>query len=117
MSSTILYKFRSGTSFETLPLPGTSARLFDVKRAIVRAKGLDGGGGGGATMEFDLSVRNANTDEVYDDEAMILPRGIRIVVRRVAAERGRGILSRIVVVVVLRSRSSSHDAPRRRQRI
>ena len=95
MSSTILYKFRSGTSFETLPLPGTSARLFDVKRAIVRAKGLDGGGGGGATMEFDLSVRNANTDEVYDDEAMILPRGIRIVVRRVAAERGRGILSRI----------------------
>ncbi|KAL3822870.1 hypothetical protein ACHAXA_006234 [Cyclostephanos tholiformis] len=94
MTSTILYKFRSGTSFEPLPLPGTSARLFDIKRAIVRAKGLDGGGGG-PTLEFDLSIRNASTDEVYDDESMILPRGTRIVVRRVAAERGRGILSRI----------------------
>jgi hypothetical protein len=95
MASTILYKFRSGTSFEPLPLPGTSARLFDIKRAIVRAKGLDGGSGG-ATLEFDLSIQNAATDEVYDDESMILPRGTRIVVRRVAAERGRGILSRIV---------------------
>lgn len=93
MASTILYKFRSGTSFEPLPLPGTSARLFDIKRAIVKAKGLDGGTGG--SMEFDLSIENATTNEVYDDEQMILPRGTRIVVRRVAAERGRGILSRI----------------------
>ena len=46
-------------------------------------------------MEFDLSIENATTNEVYDDEQMILPRGTRIVVRRVAAERGRGILSRI----------------------
>ena len=100
MSSTILYKFRSGTSFEPLPLPGNAARLFDVKRAIVRAKGLDrgmgGGGGGGGTMEFDLSIMNASTDEVYDDESMILPRGTRIVVRRIAAERGRGLLGRIL---------------------
>ena len=94
MSSTILYKFRSGTSFEPLPLPGTSARLFDIKRAIIRAKKLDSSSTN-TTLEFDLSIQNANTNEIYDDESMILPRGTRIVVRRVAAERGRGILSRM----------------------
>jgi len=94
MASTILYKFRSGTSFEPLPLPGTSARLFDIKRAIIRAKKLDGSSSN-TTLEFDLSIQNANTNEVYTNESMILPRGTRIIVRRVAAERGKGILSRM----------------------
>ena len=94
MSSTILYKFRSGTNFEPLPLPGTSARLFDIKRAIVRAKKLDSSSSN-TSLEFDLQIQNANTNEVYEDESMILPRGTRVIVRRVAAERGRGILSRI----------------------
>ena len=38
MSSTILYKFRAGTTFEALPLPGSAARLFDVKKGICVAK-------------------------------------------------------------------------------
>lgn len=38
MSSTILYKFRAGTTFEALPLPGSAARLFDVKKGICAAK-------------------------------------------------------------------------------
>jgi len=94
MASTILYKFRSGTTFEPLPLPGTSARLFDIKRAIVRAKKLDSSSSN-TSLEFDLAIQNATTNEVYDDESMILPRGTRVVVRRVAAERGKGILSRM----------------------
>eukprot|EP00581_Thalassiosira_minuscula_P015124 CAMPEP_0183712112 /NCGR_PEP_ID=MMETSP0737-20130205/7351_1 /TAXON_ID=385413 /ORGANISM="Thalassiosira miniscula, Strain CCMP1093" /LENGTH=836 /DNA_ID=CAMNT_0025940691 /DNA_START=89 /DNA_END=2595 /DNA_ORIENTATION=+ len=94
MASTILYKFRSEPSFVPLPLPGTSARLFDIKRAIVRAKKLDASSSN-TSLEFDLAIQNASTNEVYDDESMILPRGTRVVVRRVAAERGRGILSRM----------------------
>ncbi|KAL7531230.1 hypothetical protein ACHAXR_003917 [Thalassiosira sp. AJA248-18] len=94
MTSTILYKFRSGTTFEPLPLPGTSARLFDIKRAIVRAKKLDSSSSN-TSLEFDLAIQNATTNEVYEDESMILPRGTRVIVRRVAAERGRGILSRM----------------------
>ena len=91
MSSTILYKFRSGTTFEALPLPGSAARLFDVKKAIVVAKKLDQGGG----MEFDLSVRDATTNEEYTDETMLLPRGTRVVVQRLPAARGHGFLSRL----------------------
>ncbi|CAB9519301.1 Retinoblastoma binding protein 6 [Seminavis robusta] len=90
MSSTILYKFRSGTTFEALPLPGSAARLFDVKKAIVTAKKLDAG-----TMDFDLSVRNAATNEEYTDESMLLPRGTRLVVQRLPAAKGQGFLARM----------------------
>lgn len=91
MASTILYKFRSGTTFEALPLPGTSARLLDVKRAIVQAKKLDGN----AALEFDLSVKDANTNQEYVDESMLLPRGTRVIVQRLPAARGHGLLSRL----------------------
>lgn len=90
MSSTILYKFRSGTTFEALPLPGSAARLFDVKKAIVLAKKLDQG-----SIEFDLSVRDATTNEEYIDESMLLPRGTRLIVQRLPAAKGYGFLSRM----------------------
>lgn len=90
MASTILYKFRSGTTFEALPLPGSAARLFDVKKAIVKAKKLDSG-----SMEFDLGVRNADTNEEYADESMVLPRGTRLIVQRLPSARGHGFLARM----------------------
>lgn len=91
MSSTILYKFRASSTFEALPLPGSAARLFDVKKAIVKANKLDTG-----SMEFDLAVRNADTNEEYADESMLLPRGTRIIVQRLPAARGHGFLARMV---------------------
>ena len=89
MSASILYKFRSATTFEALPLPGSSARLLDVKRAIVAAKKLDQG------LEFDLSLRDATTNEEYTDEAQLLPRGTRLIVQRLPAVRGHGLLARL----------------------
>lgn len=91
MSASILYKFRSSTTFEALPLPGSAARLFDVKKAIVQAKKLDQAG----SMEFDLSMRDATTNEEYSDENMLLPRGTRLIVQRLPAARGHGFLTRM----------------------
>ena len=91
MSSTILYKFRSGQTFEALPLPGSAARLVDVKKAIVKAKKLDQGAG----LEFDLSVKDATTNQEYVDENMVLPRGTRVIVQRLPAARGHGFLARM----------------------
>lgn len=54
------------------------------------AKKLDQG-----NMEFDLSVKDATTQQEYADDAMILPRGARLVVQRLPAARGHGILSKI----------------------
>jgi len=76
-------------------MPGSTARLFDVKRAIVKANKLDRSTGGGMQLEFDISVKNAMTDEEYTDENMILPRGTRIIVQRLPAARGQGLLARI----------------------
>lgn len=90
MASTILFKFRSGTTFEALPLPGSAARLLDVKKAIVAAKKLDQG-----SMDFDLSVKDAASGADYADDAMILPRGTRLIVQRLPAARGQGILATI----------------------
>jgi DWNN domain len=90
MSSTILYKFRSGTTFEALPLPGSAARLLDIKKAIVTAKKLDQG-----SIDFDLSVTDAASGAEYLDEAAILPRGTRLIVQRLPAPRGQGILAKI----------------------
>jgi len=90
MSSTILYKFRASSEFRFLPLSGSAARLFDVKKAIVKANKLDSG-----SMDFDLAVRNADTNEEYADESMLLPRGSRIVVQRLPAARGNGFLARM----------------------
>jgi protein MPE1 len=90
MASSILYKFSSGLTFEALPLPGTAARLFDVKKAIVKAKRLDVGG-----MDFELEVSDASTNQQYVDESMLLPRGTRLIVRRVGAARGQGFVSRM----------------------
>ena len=91
MSSAILYRFRSGTSFEALPLPGSAARLFDVKKAIVLAKKLDQAG----ALDFDLSVTDAASNETYTDENMIMARGTRLVIQRLPAARGHGFLTRM----------------------
>jgi DWNN domain len=101
MSSTILYKFRSGTTFEALSLPGSNARLLDVKKAIVTAKKLDQG-----SMDFDLSVKDATSGIEYMDDSAILPRGTRIVVQRLPSARGQGILAKIA-----RSQYGSDRAP------
>ena len=94
MSSTILYKFRSGTNFTPLPLPGTSARLVDIKLAIIKSKKLDRNTTTGS-LDFDFKITNASTGEEYNDDTMILPRGTRVVVRRVATDRNGGILHRV----------------------
>ena len=88
MPLTILYKFRSGKTFEALSLPGSAARLVDVKKAIVKAKKLNG-------LDFELSVNDATTNQEYVDENMVLPRGTRVIVQRLPAARGHGFLARM----------------------
>ena len=90
MASTILYKFRSASTFEALPLPGSAARLFDIKKAIVTAKKFDQG-----AMDFNLSIQDANSGQEYMDDGAIIPRGTRLVVQRLPANRGQGILAAI----------------------
>lgn len=93
MTSSILYKFKSAATFEILRLPGSAARvrIFDIKKAIVKAKKLDKC----RHMDFELEVSNADTGEDYGDENMTTLRGARFVVKRIPAPKGKGILRRL----------------------
>eukprot|EP00529_Nitzschia_sp_RCC80_P010012 CAMPEP_0113498702 /NCGR_PEP_ID=MMETSP0014_2-20120614/31326_1 /TAXON_ID=2857 /ORGANISM="Nitzschia sp." /LENGTH=766 /DNA_ID=CAMNT_0000392769 /DNA_START=641 /DNA_END=2942 /DNA_ORIENTATION=- /assembly_acc=CAM_ASM_000159 len=90
MSSNILYKWRSGTTFESLNLLGSAAKLFEVKKAIVLAKRLNS-----SSMDFDLIVTDADTQEEYTDETKNLRTGRRLIVQRVPARAGHGFLARM----------------------
>ena len=59
----------------------------------MRAKHLDRANA--MQLEFDLSVKNAMTGEEYEEEGMLLPRGTRVIVQRLPAAKGHGLLSRI----------------------
>jgi hypothetical protein len=67
--STIMNKFKSNTKFETTSTPGSSARLFDGKRATVKDNKLDRSTGGGMQIKFDMSVKNAMTDVEYTESS------------------------------------------------
>ena len=93
-SSTVYYKFRSSPNYETIQIQGTGprAKLFDIKRAILKAKNLDKTG-----LDFDFIVKNAANDIEYseeNDEGVEL-RGVRLVIKRTPAARGTGLLARI----------------------
>ena len=62
----------------------------------MKAKKLDRNTTTGS-LDFDFAIQNANTGEEYTDDSMILPRGTRVVVRRVATERNMGLLHRMAV--------------------
>lgn len=93
MQQPIQYKFRSAMAFDRLKVPGGNfVHLFDIKKAIVKAKKLDAG----RTMDFDLSVSNEKTGEEYKYENMVLPRTTRFIVQRLpVTTKGHGLIQRI----------------------
>jgi len=118
--NTILFKFRNHAASSlpsSISLPSFYPRVFDIKKAIVKASGLDRG----KTSDFDLIIRNAVTGESYDDELMRLglrqqeevwkigeqlgtqmtgkgdeTTSLNLIVERIPAARGQGLLARIV---------------------
>jgi hypothetical protein len=46
-------------------------------------------------LEFDLVVTNSQTGEEYSDEASMIPRNTQLIVHRLPAARGVGLLAKI----------------------
>jgi len=100
MTSSILYRFNSERTFKVLQLQGSSARLFDIQKAIVQAHKLDRcpKNSNRSFGDFILVIRNASGAEYTDvDDAttVFVPRGTRLIVKRLPAPRGQGLLARI----------------------
>ncbi|KAJ1448413.1 hypothetical protein M885DRAFT_471149 [Pelagophyceae sp. CCMP2097] len=88
--STIQFRFNSSKKFDAVTFSGMMIKLLELKRAIVDKKQLARG-----HLDFDLAVSNAQTNEVYDDDNMMIQKNTSVVVKRVPATGSSGLLSRL----------------------
>ena len=77
MSSSIQFRFSSSKTYEAVTFSGLMIKLLELKRAIVEKRNLDKG-----TSDFDLRISNAQTDEVYESDDVMVPKNTSVVVRR-----------------------------------
>lgn len=72
----VRFKFKNDLEFVTLPCDGYNISVKDLKRAIIRSRHL------GRVTDFDLTVSNNQTGEVYNNEEELIPKNSTLVVAR-----------------------------------
>lgn len=82
MSSVVYYRFKSSKVSQRINFDGTGISIFDLKREIVLANGLEN-----TADSFDLRLVNPDNGEIYSDDAEVLPRSSSVEVRRVPTSR------------------------------
>lgn len=91
MSSCVFFKFKSQREPQRVPFDGTGISVFELKREIINISKLGDG------TDFDLAAYNADTNDEYDDDTTIIPRGTHVTARRLPAARpGAGRAARYV---------------------
>ena len=90
MSSSIQFRFSSSKTYEAVTFSGLMIKLLELKRAIVEKRNLDKG-----TSDFDLRISNAQTDEVYESDDVMVPQTTSVVVRRVPGTAETGLLAKL----------------------
>lgn len=73
----VYYKFKSAKDFDSIPIDGHFISIGNLKEKIFETKHL------GRGTDFDLVVTNAQTNEEYLDEAMLIPKNTSVLIRRV----------------------------------
>eukprot|EP00268_Persea_americana_P014715 TRINITY_DN165_c0_g2_i1.p1 TRINITY_DN165_c0_g2~~TRINITY_DN165_c0_g2_i1.p1 ORF type:complete len:823 (-),score=189.05 TRINITY_DN165_c0_g2_i1:283-2751(-) len=73
----VYYKFKSAKDYDSVPIDGHFISVANLKEKIFESKHL------GRGTDFDLMVSNAQTNEEYADEAMLIPKNTSVLVRRV----------------------------------
>lgn len=81
MSGSVHYKFKSALNFTSIAFDGGFISLSDLKKTIAEKSGL------ATSLDTDLEVSNAQTNEVYKDESFLIPKNTSVLVRRVPAVR------------------------------
>ncbi|ESQ39888.1 hypothetical protein EUTSA_v10000768mg [Eutrema salsugineum] len=91
----IYYKFKSARDYDTIAMDGPFISVGILKDKIFETKHL------GSGKDLDIVVSNAQTNEEYLDEAMLIPKNTSVLIRRVP---GR---PRITVITTQEPRSES----------
>ncbi|KAK9274657.1 hypothetical protein L1049_021908 [Liquidambar formosana] len=73
----VYYKFKSAKDYDSIPIDGHFISVANLKEKIFESKHL------GRGTDFDLLVTNAQTNEEYLDEAMLIPKNTSVLIRRV----------------------------------
>uniref|UniRef100_A0A5B6ZIS9 DWNN domain-containing protein n=1 Tax=Davidia involucrata TaxID=16924 RepID=A0A5B6ZIS9_DAVIN len=73
----VYYKFKSAKDYDSIPIDGHFISVSNLKEKIFECKHL------GRGTDFDLVVTNAQTNEEYLDEAMLIPKNTSVLIRRV----------------------------------
>merc|ERR1711997_975830 len=77
------YKFKNDKNDSTLLIDGFHISVRDLKRGIVEAKKL------GRVTDFDLIVKESNTEEIYDNNEDQIPKNSSVVVFRKPLEKNQ----------------------------
>ncbi|KAG6386980.1 hypothetical protein SASPL_152162 [Salvia splendens] len=72
----VYYKFKSAKDYDSVPMDGHFISVGHLKEKIFELKHLGG-------TDFDLIVTNAQTNEEYLDEGMLIPKNTSVLIRRV----------------------------------
>ncbi|XP_074268931.1 E3 ubiquitin ligase PQT3-like [Silene latifolia] len=73
----VYYKFKSAKDYDSITIDGHFITVANLKERIFESKHL------GRGTDFDLVVTNAQTNEEYLDEAMLIPKNTSVLIRRV----------------------------------
>ena len=79
----VRYKFKNDKNSSTLLIDGFHISVRDLKRGIVEAKKL------GRVTDFDLIVKESNTEEIYDNDEDQIPKDSSVVVFRKPLEKNQ----------------------------
>lgn len=79
----VRYKFKNDKNDSTLLIDGFHISVRDLKRGIVEAKKL------GRVTDFDLIVKESNTEEIYDNDEDQIPKNSSVVVFRKPLEKNQ----------------------------
>ncbi|KAL7182740.1 hypothetical protein ACSBR1_041430 [Camellia fascicularis] len=87
----VYYKFKSAKDYDSIPTDGHFISLINLKEKIFESKHL------GKGTDFDLVVTNAQTNEEYLDEAMLIPKNTSVLIRRVPGQPRMRIITQPVI--------------------
>ncbi|KAL5077772.1 hypothetical protein RYX36_016756 [Vicia faba] len=85
----VYYKFKSAKDYDSISMDGPFISVGTLKQNIFVSKHL------GRGTDFDLLVTNAQTNEEYLDEEMLIPKNTSVLIRRVPGRTGLPIVTEL----------------------
>ncbi|KAJ0602830.1 putative transcription factor interactor and regulator CCHC(Zn) family [Helianthus annuus] len=83
----VYYKFKSAKDYDSIPIDGHFITVASLKEKIYESKQL------GRGTDYDLVVTNAQTNEEYLDEDMLIPKNTSVLIRRIPGQPRKPIVA------------------------